>query len=76
MILTVVFNAMPTVLMDGVITNQQFSPGNQPGTATLTLTGEDVSVMMDLEKKRAEHPAQSEVLDRAEAHRDVRAATG
>jgi hypothetical protein len=61
-ILTVVFNAMPTVLMDGVITNQQFSPGNQPGTATLTLTGEDVSVMMDLEKKRAEHPAQSEVL--------------
>jgi hypothetical protein len=61
-ILTVLFGAVPRVLMDGVITNQQFSPGNQPGTATLTLTGEDVSVMMDLEKKRVEHPAQSEPL--------------
>lgn len=61
-ILMALFNAIPRVLMDGVITNQQFSPGNQPGAATLTLTGEDVSVMMDLEKKRAEHPAQSEML--------------
>jgi len=61
-ILMALFNAIPRVLMDGVITNQQFSPGAQPGTATLTLTGEDVSVMMDLEKKRADHPAQSEVI--------------
>jgi hypothetical protein len=61
-ILTVIFNAIPRVLMDGVITNQQFSPGNQPGAATLTLTGEDVSVMMDMVKVRAEHPAQSESL--------------
>lgn len=61
-ILMVIFNAIPRVLMDGVITTQQFAPGNQPGTATLTLTGEDISVMMDLEKKRAEHPAQSEML--------------
>jgi hypothetical protein len=61
-ILTVLFGAMPRVLMDGVITNQQFAPGNQPGAATLTLTGEDVSVMMDLQKKRADHPAQSEPL--------------
>ena len=61
-ILTTLFGAVPQVLMDGVITNQQFSPGNQPGAATLTLTGEDVSVMMDMEKKRAEYPAMSEVL--------------
>jgi hypothetical protein len=61
-IMMALFNAVPRVLMDGVITNQQFSPGAQPGTATLTLTGEDVSVMMDLEKKRADHPAQSEVI--------------
>lgn len=61
-ILLVLFNAIPRVLFDGFITNQQFSPGNQPGAAILTLTGEDVSIMMDLEKKRAEHPAQSEVL--------------
>lgn len=61
-ILTVLFGPIPRVLIDGVITNRQFAPGSQPGAATLTLTGEDVSVMMDLEKKRVEHPAQSEPL--------------
>jgi hypothetical protein len=61
-IMVVLFGASPRVLMDGVITNRQFSPGAQPGTATLTLTGEDVSVMMDLKKQRVDHPAQSEAL--------------
>lgn len=61
-VLVVLFNVMPRVLMDGLITNQQFSPGNQPGTATLTLTGEDVSIAMDMEKKRAEYPAMSEMM--------------
>ena len=59
-ILTVVFNIVPRVLMDGIITNRQLSPGDAPGTATLTVTGEDVSVMMDLKKVRASHPAQTE----------------
>jgi hypothetical protein len=61
-ILTVMFDALPQVLMDGIITNRQFSPGNQPGLGTLTLTGEDVSVMMDLVKKRANWPVMSEPL--------------
>ncbi len=61
-VLMVHFNLVPHVLMDGIITNRQVSPGTQPGAATLTLTGEDVSVMMDLEQKRAEHPAQDETL--------------
>jgi hypothetical protein len=61
-ILVVLFNAVPRVLMDGLITNQQFSPGNQPGAATLTLTGEDVSIAMDMEKKRVEYPAMSEMM--------------
>src|SRR6478735_8962736 len=30
-ILLVLFNAIPRVLIDGMITNQQFAPGNQPG---------------------------------------------
>ena len=38
-ILMVLFGPVPRVLIDGVITNQQFAPGNQPGAATLTLTG-------------------------------------
>ena len=61
-IITVLFDALPQVLMDGIITNRQFTPGNQPGLGTLTLTGEDVSVMMDLTKKRANYPVMSEPL--------------
>jgi hypothetical protein len=61
-IVTVLFNALPQVIMDGIITTQQLSPGNQPGGATLTLTGEDVSVMMDMKKKRAHYDARSEPM--------------
>jgi hypothetical protein len=55
-------NAIPRVLMDGIITNQQLSPGDQPGSGTITVTGEDVSVMMDMEEKNVEHPAQPELV--------------
>ncbi|MBN2388417.1 MAG: hypothetical protein JXB85_15480 [Anaerolineales bacterium] len=60
-VLIVTLNAVPRVLMDGIITNQQLSPGDQPGTGTVTVTGEDVSVMMDMEEKNVEHPAQPEL---------------
>ena len=61
-VVIVTVNAIPTVLMDGIITNQQLSPGDQPGAGTLTITGEDVSVMMDLQEKNAAHPAQPEAV--------------
>lgn len=61
-VLLITFNAMPQVLMDGIITDQQFSPGDQPGQGRLTVTGEDVSVMMDLDERSAEHPAQPEAI--------------
>ena len=61
-VLTVTLNALPRVLMDGLITNQQLSPSDEPGGSTLTITGEDVSVAMDMEEKSVEHPAQSEHL--------------
>jgi len=48
------------VLMDGVITHRELTPGTLPGTGMLTITGEDVSVMMDLEERVAEHPSQDE----------------
>jgi len=48
--------------MDGIITHQQFSPGERPGQGRLTVTGEDVSVMMDLDERSVEHPAQPEAL--------------
>jgi hypothetical protein len=61
-VLVVTFGAMPRVLMDGIITHQQLSPGGQSGSSTLTITGEDVSVMMDMEEKSVEHPAQDETI--------------
>jgi hypothetical protein len=61
-VLILTLNAVPRVLFDGMITNVQLSPSNQPGDSTLTITGEDVSVMMDMEEKSAEHPAQDESI--------------
>lgn len=59
-ILIISMGAMAQILMDGIITNHQFSPSTEPGNSTFAVTGEDVSVMMDLEKKSVEHTAQDE----------------
>ncbi|NJL63200.1 MAG: hypothetical protein HC836_14125 [Richelia sp. RM2_1_2] len=37
----------PQVLMDGIITKQDVTPNNQPGQSTLTVTGLDLTAMMD-----------------------------
>ena len=42
-------NGSPQVLMDGVMTNQQVSPGSKPGYSTLTVTGEDLTKVMSLQ---------------------------
>lgn len=47
----VLLGGSTAVLMDGVITHHQFAPSNEPGTFTLTVTGEDISLMLDLEEK-------------------------
>ncbi len=61
-ILIVHFGAMPKVLMDGVITHQQLAPGTEPGTSTLTVTGEDLTLVMDQENKQTEHVGQGELV--------------
>jgi hypothetical protein len=61
-ILMVTINGLSRVLMDGVITHQQFSPSGEPGRSTLTITGEDVSFMMDRDNKSASYPAQDEQI--------------
>ena len=61
-IMIVTFNAVPQVLFDGVVINQQLTPSEEPGGTRLTVTGEDLSVMMDLEEKSVEHPAQPETV--------------
>jgi hypothetical protein len=38
----------PHVLMDGLVTQQQVVPSNAPGESKLTVTGEDLSLAMDV----------------------------
>jgi len=44
-VLIATINGIPSTLIDGVMTNHQVSPG--PGKATLTITGEDMTKVMD-----------------------------
>jgi hypothetical protein len=46
-VLTVIVNGTPTVLMDGMVTQQDIAPDVQTGKSTLTLTGKDISAAMD-----------------------------
>lgn len=56
-IIVVTMNGMPNVLIDGIITNQELSPSNQAGAATLTITGDDLSAVMDLVEYTIPYPA-------------------
>src|SRR5262249_10350730 len=48
-IIVVTINGTPDVLMDGVMTHHQVAPGSDPGHSTLTVTGEDLTAVMDLQ---------------------------
>jgi hypothetical protein len=50
-------NGIPRVLMDGIITRQEVTPSNEPGQSTLTVTGEDLSVLMDIVQIKIPYPA-------------------
>jgi len=47
-IIGVVMGAVPEILFDGVILHHQFAPNDQTGKTTLTVSGKDVTAMMDL----------------------------
>jgi hypothetical protein len=46
-ILVATINGTPSVLADGVITRQEVSPGPGAGVSVLTVTGEDLTTVMD-----------------------------
>jgi hypothetical protein len=48
-IIILTINGTANVLMDGVMTNQQVSPGSKPGESTLTITGDDLTRVMALQ---------------------------
>ena len=48
------------ILIDGVITHQQLKPSPRPEASLFTITGEDLSVLMDLDEKIIQYPNQDE----------------
>jgi len=59
-IIMVIIGSLPQVLIDGIITNHQVAPSNTPGASTLVVTGEDISLKLDLEDKNETHPDQAD----------------
>lgn len=54
-------SGLPNVLMDGMVTRQELAPSNEPGQSTLTITGEDLSVVMDVIEKTIPFPAMPDI---------------
>ena len=61
-ILIATFRGMPNVLCDGVVTQHQITPSNEPGQSTLTITGEDLTVLMDVEEVRIPYPSMTDAV--------------
>lgn len=59
-ILIASFNAVPQVLIDGLVTRRDLVPGNRPGEGRLVLSGQDLGVAMERDGTPAEHPAMDE----------------
>lgn len=57
-ILVTTIRGTRTVLMDGVITRHEVGASNRPGQSTLTVTGEDLTLLMDLEERAGGFPNQ------------------
>jgi phage protein D len=57
-ILMVTIKAVKHVLMDGIIAYQQSSSENGSDSSTFSVTGEDVSMMMDLKEEDISHKSQ------------------
>jgi hypothetical protein len=47
-VIVATINGTPMVLIDGVITRHELAPSDTPGASRLTITGEDLTRMMDL----------------------------
>lgn len=61
-IIGVLLGVTPEVLIDGIITHHQHAPSDDPSQSTLTVTGKDVSVMLDLEEKNEKYENQPDFL--------------
>lgn len=56
LVITVSVRGTQDVLFDGLVVRQEVGTSNQPGHSTLTVTGEDLTLLMDLEERTARYP--------------------
>src|ERR1700733_13856833 len=56
-IIVATLGGMPHVLMDGIVPRQELQPSSDPGKSTLTITGEDLSILMDVVNIVIPYPA-------------------
>ena len=56
-IIIVTLNGLPHVIMDGLVTRQDFAPSNEVGQSTLSIKGQDLSVAMGLVALTIPYPA-------------------
>jgi hypothetical protein len=61
-IIVVTLGGFPNVLMDGVVTRQELAPSSEPGQSTLTITGEDLSVLMDVVELKMPFPQMDDTV--------------
>ncbi|HEU0149840.1 MAG TPA: hypothetical protein VFR21_23535 [Bradyrhizobium sp.] len=59
-IIVVTLGGVPKVLMDGIVTRQELQPSSEPGKSTLTITGEDLGIAMDVVELTIPYPAMNE----------------
>ena len=61
-VIAVLMGVLPEVLLDGVITSHQIVPSNRPGESKLIVTGEDISLRLDLDPQSETHPNQPDSI--------------
>ena len=62
-VLIATLRGIPHVLMDGMVTRQEVVPSNELGKSTITITGEDLSILMDIvEMPFMRFPAQPAIV--------------
>ncbi|MEM1076107.1 MAG: hypothetical protein AAF665_05625 [Pseudomonadota bacterium] len=57
-VITAAIGIRPTVLMDGIVEQAEFTPSDGDTPAQLKVRGKDMSFVMDREEIEAQHPAQ------------------
>ncbi|HEY0172994.1 MAG TPA: hypothetical protein VGB98_18415 [Pyrinomonadaceae bacterium] len=61
-IIGVMIGAMPSALIDGIVTHHEVAPSNEPGMSTLTVKGRDLSVLLGLKQRDEAYQNQPDFL--------------